>query len=94
MFCYTSQKLVYIFEFDIKLFKMLIFIFFFFLILQVLLFSVEGRDCPNRWRLEGHHHDVVACDFSRDGALLATASCDTRVIVWDIHTRTMLLELG
>lgn len=45
-------------------------------------------------KLEGHHNDVVSCEFSPDGALLATASYDTRVIVWDPHTATILLELG
>jgi len=43
--------------------------------------------------LEGHLHDVCGCDFSPDGALLATASYDTRVIVWDPHIGTMLLQL-
>uniref|UniRef100_A0A673JHQ3 WD repeat and SOCS box-containing protein 1 n=1 Tax=Sinocyclocheilus rhinocerous TaxID=307959 RepID=A0A673JHQ3_9TELE len=45
-------------------------------------------------KLEGHHNDVVSCEFSPDGALLATASYDTRVIMWDPHTATVLLELG
>jgi len=45
-------------------------------------------------KLEGHHNDVVSCEFSPDGALLATASYDTRVIVWDPHTATVLFELG
>lgn len=45
-------------------------------------------------KLEGHHNDVVSCEFSPDGALLATASYDTRVIVWDPHMGTILLELG
>ena len=44
-------------------------------------------------KLDGHHHDVCSCDFSPDGALLATASYDTRVVVWDPHTCTKLLEL-
>lgn len=45
-------------------------------------------------KLEGHHHDVVSCEFSPDGALLVTASYDTRVIVWDPYTGTVLLEQG
>ncbi|OBS68610.1 hypothetical protein A6R68_02843 [Neotoma lepida] len=45
-------------------------------------------------KLEGHHHDVVACDFSPDGALLATASYDTRVYVWDPHNGDILMEFG
>ena len=45
-------------------------------------------------KLEGHHNDVCSCDFSPDGALLATASYDTRVVIWDPHTCSKLLELG
>jgi WD40 repeat protein len=33
--------------------------------------------------LVGHYNSVMACDFSPDGAILATASRDTRVILWD-----------
>jgi len=43
--------------------------------------------------LKGHLHDVCSCDFSPDGALLATASYDTTVIVWDPHIGRMLLKL-
>ncbi|KAL8610872.1 hypothetical protein ACOMHN_056727 [Nucella lapillus] len=59
-----------------------------------LLFRIQGRKVLESHRLEGHYHDVVHCDFSPDGALLATASCDTRVILWDVDTRTMLAQLG
>lgn len=45
-------------------------------------------------KLEGHHNDVVSCEFSPDGALLATASYDTRVLVWDHQKASVLLELG
>ena len=45
-------------------------------------------------KLQGHHHDVVACDFSPDSATLATASYDTRVIIWDPYTGDALKELG
>lgn len=45
-------------------------------------------------KLEGHHNDVVSCEFSPDGALLATASYDTRVMVWDHQKGSVLLELG
>ncbi|MPC94066.1 WD repeat and SOCS box-containing protein 1 [Portunus trituberculatus] len=37
-------------------------------------------------RLSGHFNTVLSCCFSPDGALIATASCDTRVIVWDHAT--------
>ncbi|XP_076453336.1 WD repeat and SOCS box-containing protein 1-like isoform X2 [Babylonia areolata] len=59
-----------------------------------LLFRVEGREELVRYRLEDHHHDVVHCDFSPDGALLATASYDTRVVIWDVHKRVKITELG
>lgn len=45
-------------------------------------------------KLEGHHNDVVACEFSPDGALLATASYDTRVCVWDPYVGVVLMEFG
>lgn len=60
--------------------------------LQVFLWNMDKYTLIRK--LEGHHNDVVSCDFSPDGALLATASYDTRVIVWDHHKGTVLLELG
>lgn len=39
--------------------------------------------------LKGHLSSVVACKFSPDGALLATASIDTRVNLWDSLTGTI-----
>lgn len=45
-------------------------------------------------KLEGHNHDVVACDFSKDGAILATASWDTRVLLWDPDSGELLKTLG
>lgn len=62
------------------------------LTLQVFLWDMDKYTLIRK--LEGHHNDVVSCEFSPDGALLATASYDTRVIVWDPHTATILLELG
>ena len=44
-------------------------------------------------RLTGHHHDIVGCQFSPDGALLVTASFDSRVCVWDPYTGECLQEL-
>lgn len=44
--------------------------------------------------LIGHYHDIVCCEFSPDGGLVATASYDTRVIIWDPYTCDSLLELG
>jgi WD40 repeat protein len=37
---------------------------------------------------------VIGCCFSPDGALLATASLDTRVIIWDALTGQSIQELG
>ncbi|XP_045171535.1 WD repeat and SOCS box-containing protein 1-like [Mercenaria mercenaria] len=45
-------------------------------------------------KLTGHLHNVVHCDFSPDGALLATASFDTRVILWDPYTGDKIKTLG
>jgi len=45
-------------------------------------------------RLDGHHHHVCQCEFSPDGAVLATSSFDTRVILWDTNTGTQLLQLN
>lgn len=60
--------------------------------LQVFLWNMDKYTLIQK--LEGHHNDVVSCEFSPDGALLATASYDTRVILWDHHKGTVLLELG
>lgn len=45
-------------------------------------------------KLLGHLHNVVHCDFSPDGSLLATASFDTRVILWDAYTGDQVKTLG
>jgi len=45
-------------------------------------------------RLSGHFNDVTDCCFSPDGALLATSSSDTRVLVWCTDTGEELKELG
>lgn len=62
------------------------------LLFQVFLWNMDKYTLMGK--LEGHHNDVVSCEFSPDGALLATASYDTRVILWDPHMGTVLLELG
>lgn len=59
--------------------------------LQVLLWSTISYTVIRK--LEGHNADVVSCEFSPDGALLATASYDTHVIVWDPHTGESLMKL-
>uniref|UniRef100_H2ZJA7 SOCS box domain-containing protein n=1 Tax=Ciona savignyi TaxID=51511 RepID=H2ZJA7_CIOSA len=45
-------------------------------------------------QLRGHHNDVVSCSWSPDGALLATASHDTTVIIWDPFSAEQILVLG
>lgn len=45
-------------------------------------------------KLIGHLNVVCSCDFSPDGALLATASFDTRVIIWDPYTGDQVYSLG
>lgn len=61
---------------------------------QAVLFRLEYRTIMARLPLYGHHHDVVQCDFSPDGALIATASFDTQVIVWDVYTQAKVAILG
>lgn len=46
-----------------------------------------------RHRLTGHRNNVSCCDFSPDGALLATSSYDSRVIIWDTDSGAALLFL-
>ncbi|KAH9502605.1 WD repeat and SOCS box-containing protein 1 [Bulinus truncatus] len=45
-------------------------------------------------RLDGHCNEVASCDFSPDSALLATASYDTKIIIWDTYKQTKLRSLG
>lgn len=51
-------------------------------------------ELPKYIRLFGHHHVVSHCEYSPDGALLATSSYDTLVILWDPDTGDKLLTLG
>lgn len=43
--------------------------------------------------LSGHQASVMCCRFSPNGKLLASASGDKTVIVWNVETRTILLKL-
>ncbi|KAB7506123.1 WD repeat and SOCS box-containing protein 1 [Armadillidium nasatum] len=45
-------------------------------------------------RLVGHLNDVNASSFSPDGALVATASSDTTVIIWDTNSGEILRFLN
>jgi len=56
--------------------------------------SGDGEDFKTNRRFYGHHHNVNDCDYSPDGAIFLTASCDTSVILWDPYTGDMLLKLG
>ena len=66
-----------------------------FVALQVMLYDAVDVDSFSNEprRLDGHHHNVASCDFSKDGALLATASYDTRVIIWDTDTGDAICDL-
>ena len=44
------------------------------------------EDYSLKTRLCGHFNDVLSSAFSPDGAMVATASCDTRVIIWDTNS--------
>jgi WD repeat and SOCS box-containing protein 1 len=55
---------------------------------EVYVWSTSGYTV--RHALRGHMHDVVSCEFSCDGGLLATASFDTRIAIWDPYTGELL----
>jgi len=44
------------------------------------------------FKLEGHLNNVVDCAFNSDSALLATASSDTRVLLWSTVTGEIVKE--
>lgn len=52
------------------------------------------RSVRLRKRLVGHKNYVTSCSWSPNGALLATASHDTTVIVWDPVLSQMIKVLG
>jgi WD40 repeat protein len=52
------------------------------------------RSVRLRKRLVGHKNTVTSCSWSPNGALLATASHDTTVIVWDPVLSQQVLILG
>ncbi len=43
--------------------------------------------------LKGHKKAISALSFNEDGSLLASGSCDTDIIVWDINGETGLYKL-
>ena len=63
----------------------------FFCVRQVHIWDVKTWSIQHR--LTGHRNNVTACDFSPDGALLATASYDSRVIIWDTQSGAALFFL-
>jgi WD repeat and SOCS box-containing protein 1 len=50
---------------------------------QVHLWNMKTREQTHR--LVGHRNNVTKCAFSPDGILLATASYDSRVIIWNVQ---------
>jgi WD repeat/SOCS box-containing protein 1 len=42
--------------------------------------------------LKGHMNEVVNCEFSSDGALLATASYDTKIFIWNPYTGLLMKQ--
>jgi U3 small nucleolar RNA-associated protein 12 len=51
-------------------------------VLQVRLWDIASRSC--QVTLTGHSGAVTCLGFSANGALLASGSADTSVIVWDV----------
>jgi WD40 repeat protein len=47
----------------------------------------ETATGKERLRLAGHNAKIDAVDCARDGRLVASASSDGKVIVWDIKGR-------
>ncbi|KAK7000056.1 WD repeat and SOCS box-containing protein 1 [Biomphalaria glabrata] len=54
--------------------------------------SISFNSLPHR--LDGHCNEVASCDFTPDSALLATASYDTKIIIWDTYRQIKLRTLG
>lgn len=49
---------------------------------RVLLLEVESLE--ERAVLEGHRHNILDLEFSPDGKVLASASADARIIIWNV----------
>jgi WD repeat/SOCS box-containing protein 1 len=56
-------------------------------------FVWNTKDFQLRLKLSGHQHTIVACGYSPDGSLIATASWDTRVILWDSQRGNVVRQL-
>ncbi|XP_042908906.1 WD repeat and SOCS box-containing protein 1 isoform X1 [Parasteatoda tepidariorum] len=59
-----------------------------------LVYVWDMKSLKVKFMLEGHHHDVVSCAFSPDDCLIASASWDTRVILWDSFNGQVLKCFG
>ena len=53
----------------------------------------ETNNFQLRLQLAGHQHTIVSCSYSPDGSLIATASFDTRVILWNTLTGVIFRQL-
>jgi len=54
----------------------------------------DKRHVQGFFNLIGHKNDVTSCSWSPDGALLASASHDSTVIIWDVYKKKKLWILG
>jgi len=62
---------------------------------EVFLWNLTDKRRTGRpTQLVGHRNDVRSCAWSPDGALLATGSNDSSVIVWDVFSKTKVVTLG
>ena len=64
--------------------------FFIISIFQVIVWDFKNYKVLRK--LTEHRNHVSACEFSIDGAILATASYDTRVVLWDPYTGEVLSQ--
>ena len=55
------------------------------------MWNLDSGECEATF--SGHRHAVTALRYSRSGALLASGSKDTDVVVWDVAAETGLFRL-
>lgn len=59
--------------------------------MQIRLWDLDSGECAATF--SGHRKEVSALRFSRSGALLASGSKDTDVVVWDVAAEAGLYRL-